>query len=193
VSISSCDVVSTLTETLCTNCPYFEEECDVNLEQLDICASMVTGKIPIKLLYPIERVGLALTGQHIADACKVDKELADDVYRLIRGIDSTRQYENMWEDEPYINDYTREEQVLFIANILLGGHGVESIEGNYLDGYYQNVQLSYVNMGDTYSTTIIFDNLRQDFLLTSWGDIVENERRQRNLRIQFLLICESLV
>ena len=65
---------------------------------------------------------------------------------------------------------------------VLGGFGVEPITtGGYLDHYHQNIQAVYVNMGDTYDLTILFDNKTQKFVLTSWGDWVErHEKRLQN-------------
>lgn len=49
---------------------------------------------------------------------------------------------------------------------ILKGCGVEYIDGN---GDWPSI--SYVNMGDTYDTTVMFVNGR--FRIGSWGDIVE--------------------
>jgi|TARA_Y100000034_G_scaffold133551_1_gene199319 hypothetical protein len=168
-----------LTGVLCNDCHNLDK-CQGNLDQLNVCViNLQPFDVTPDLEYPIdEPEGIALTVRHIADAFEIDDKLANDVYRLIVDLDSTEKYANMWEDQPYINDYSRAEKVLFICNILLDGHGVESVEGNYLDGYYQTIQLEYVNMGDTYSTTIIHDNLKEKFVLTSWGNIVENEEER---------------
>ena len=61
-------------------------------------------------------------------------------------------------------------------NELLEGHGVESIrmEEVYLDSYWSNTIGLYVNMGDTYNTTIVYSIIDDSFLLTSWGDYYED-------------------
>ena len=55
------------------------------------------------------------------------------------------------------------------ANELLEGHGVEAIDGSY------GAPLYYVNMGDTYDTTLMYDAEEDEYLIGSWGDIVEND------------------
>lgn len=57
------------------------------------------------------------------------------------------------------------------ANELLGGYGVEAVEGE--DG---NVLFTYVNMGDTYVLTLVRHGGR--YLVTSWGDLVERLERR---------------
>ena len=56
---------------------------------------------------------------------------------------------------------------------LIGGNGIETIP----EGSNQNSpELAYVNMGDTYSTTIIFHS--GNFHVGNWGDIVERGNYQ---------------
>ena len=55
-------------------------------------------------------------------------------------------------------------------NELLDGCGVEGIPEGHDD---DSPGLSFVNMGDTYDTTIVFVEDRRVWRVTSWGDIVE--------------------
>lgn len=48
------------------------------------------------------------------------------------------------------------------------GHGCEGVCWNC-----GREGLSYLNMGDTYDTTILFDSRTEQFRLGSWGDFVE--------------------
>ena len=60
----------------------------------------------------------------------------------------------------------------------IGGYGVEAIEGNWHDRYYQNIVALYVNMGDVYDATILYNTVTNAFSVTTVGDFVEhNERR----------------
>lgn len=61
------------------------------------------------------------------------------------------------------------------ANKELHGYGIEPIrkEGAYVDKYYYDIVGLYVNMGDTYDKTIVFDTENRQFLITSYGDFVE--------------------
>lgn len=71
------------------------------------------------------------------------------------------------------------DRVLDHCNTLLHGYGVESIQGHeQIDRYYYNIHILYVNMGDTYEPTILYDTLKERWYCCSWGDIVEaNPRR----------------
>lgn len=52
-------------------------------------------------------------------------------------------------------------------NSLLDGYGVEVIRG---DSY---AVAEYINMGDTYNTTLLYDVNEDEFYVTTWGDWVE--------------------
>lgn len=65
---------------------------------------------------------------------------------------------------------------LSALNELLDGHGIEPInrESEWVNSYWQDCIANYINMGDTYITTIVYDTINESFLLTSWGDFYEN-------------------
>ena len=69
----------------------------------------------------------------------------------------------------------RADVMLEIANLILNGHGVEAIrvEGTYVDSHYLDIVALYVNMGDTYDATVLYDTREEKFLVTSWGDFCE--------------------
>lgn len=75
-----------------------------------------------------------------------------------------------------------EDKVDFILeyfNTLLNGHGIEFIRnGKMWSRYYHDMALLYVNTGDTYSTTFAYDVRQEKFIVTSWGDWFENEKKQ---------------
>ena len=54
---------------------------------------------------------------------------------------------------------------------LIGGFGREFI-GNGRQG------VSYINMGDTYANTVLYDYKAERFLVGCWGDIVEREPKR---------------
>ena len=62
-------------------------------------------------------------------------------------------------------------RILQTADKMMNGHGVERISG--VGG-----GLMYVNMGDTYDTTLIYDYKTNRFVVSSWGDIVERQPRR---------------
>jgi len=61
------------------------------------------------------------------------------------------------------------------ADGLLDGHGIEHIRSR--NG---KAEAYYVNMGDTYTTTILLDTSKDRIWITSWGDWLEVEERQGN-------------
>ena len=79
-------------------------------------------------------------------------------------------------------DERGEEMVMEAANEIIGGYGVEAISGRWNDHYHQELQLSYVNLGDTYTTTLVCDLENMRFQVTSWGDWFETHERERELR-----------
>jgi len=81
------------------------------------------------------------------------------------------------------NAHTHEQvdKALDSINQLLHGYGVEAIRGKFIDNYYQDINLLYVNLGDTYIPTIIYDTKKERFLVCSWGDIVESQPKQFDL------------
>jgi hypothetical protein len=62
----------------------------------------------------------------------------------------------------------------YADKVVLDAHGIEYLQhrGRPGQGAY------YVNMGDTYDTTLLLDTRKDRFLVTSWGDFVESEERQ---------------
>jgi len=65
---------------------------------------------------------------------------------------------------------------------LIGGYGVEAIEGNGNDRYYMDTVALYVNMGDTYNTTVLYNTQIDKYAIVSWGDWVERNQRRYDIR-----------
>lgn len=69
------------------------------------------------------------------------------------------------------------------ADRRLEGHGVEAIRGDYhVDNYYYDIVALYVNMGDTYNGTILYETDTGRFLVTTMGDWVEQNERRYNIQ-----------
>ncbi len=53
--------------------------------------------------------------------------------------------------------------------------GVEVItdEDAWVDRYHYNIVAAYVNVGDTYTATLLYDTQAGEFLVTSYGDWLE--------------------
>ena len=71
------------------------------------------------------------------------------------------------------------DEVIERFNLWLDGHGVEPLsdERAYVSSYYMDIIALYVNEGDTYSQTLLYDTEFHTFYLTSWGDFLERWER----------------
>ena len=72
----------------------------------------------------------------------------------------------------YQQKYKYYQRVLECINKIVEGHGVEVI-GDCNSCRDEDIHAEYVNMGDTYNTTILYNRHTGTFNLTSWGDFVE--------------------
>lgn len=97
-------------------------------------------------------------------------DVADDVIGIVRGtkdpLDILATQE--WVNSCYSMPKTLELKAHAI-NELIGGYGVEAIWGD--DCFWPDVD--YINMGDTYNTTILLDRVRNTWSVTTLGDWVE--------------------
>jgi hypothetical protein len=72
---------------------------------------------------------------------------------------------------------------LDLFNDEIDAHGVEAIRGDYHAGrYYYDIVALYVNTGDTYNPTLLYETDTGRFLLTSWGDWVEHNTRKYRIQ-----------
>lgn len=68
------------------------------------------------------------------------------------------------------------EEAMDVADRILQGSGVETATvGTRTEG---DLRFSFVNFGDTYVTTLIYDNHADRFRITSYGDMVETWERR---------------
>lgn len=74
------------------------------------------------------------------------------------------------------------EAILELLNIRIGGYGTEAIFGHKeraaYPRFFLDVRAIYVNTGDTYSTTILYNTVTERFSVTSWGDFVERYEKR---------------
>lgn len=74
--------------------------------------------------------------------------------------------------------YSTVEDVLRNVNAIIGAHGVEALSAPHDDGT-PNPIAYYVNTGDTYSATLLWDVRKKRFELTTWGDWYERSPEYR--------------
>lgn len=80
-------------------------------------------------------------------------------------VPATNQYVRSLYSEPYRSGIWRVTVALHAINELVGGFGVEGLGPEY----------QYINMGDTYATTLIYDRDKDRLFIGDWGSIVEQE------------------
>jgi hypothetical protein len=66
---------------------------------------------------------------------------------------------------------------LQVIDSIIDGHGVEFLRSNQ-DTIHAFHGLEYVNMGDPYRATVLFDHASQSFSVGCWGDVVERNPRR---------------
>ncbi len=79
------------------------------------------------------------------------------------------------------NTHEKVDKALDNINKWLNGYGVESIRDNQFKGYYADIGLLYVNMGDSYAGTIVYDARKGKWFCCSIVDIVEGQPKRFNV------------
>lgn len=67
---------------------------------------------------------------------------------------------------------------LGVADRLLDGYGVEYLRPAKSDSPFRVEGISYVNMGDLYVETVIFDHKKGEYLFTDLGTFLEKNHRR---------------
>lgn len=112
----------------------------------------------------------------------ISPETADTVRGLIRGEittwDATRFPASNRGFAACYHKPRRVDRILTCLNEVLEMHGVEAIWG--VDEFWPAAY--YLNAGDTYIPTILFNRITGAFSLTCWGDFYERNQRRYSLR-----------
>lgn len=109
------------------------------------------------------------TVKTIAARLKVDDGTAKRVRALMDGSRDPLEYKGV-QCVDLQGHMSRIERQLHAIDIEIDGHGVEPVVDD-------TVVMEYINLGDTYDTTVIYDYTRSRWLVMSWGDWVEREER----------------
>ena len=67
------------------------------------------------------------------------------------------------------------DSILSAVSDFIGGYGIEAISGDDWVSYYLDIAALYVNVGETYACTVLYEVRTGRFLVTSYGDWIENE------------------
>jgi hypothetical protein len=100
---------------------------------------------------------------------------ADDGEELKKVVDArvpaTSSYVRSLYSDPYRSRLWRTTVALHAMNEVMGTHGVESLgpprSGDYAPPY------EYLNTGDSYGATLVYDRNGDRLFISSWGDIAE--------------------
>lgn len=115
-------------------------------------------------------------------ALNISAETAETVRGLIRGEIRTLDAERFPRSNAYFNSCynrpSRLDRIMECLNEVLGTYGVESIGEVQMYG----PPAEYLNAGDTYAETVVFDHLAGNFKLTSWGDWLEKNEGKTAFR-----------
>jgi hypothetical protein len=75
------------------------------------------------------------------------------------------------------------DRIIEKLNFIMEGYGVEAIIGRTeTHKYWDDTVALYINMGDTYNPTIIYDVNDEKFVVTTWGDWVEENQEKYNIK-----------
>lgn len=110
----------------------------------------------------------------VADSFHIEIKKAEQILKLIKYKENPIDYPSVkkWIIECY-NSPSIDGLIMCALNEILEGHGIESIKGEWQNGYWCDIQATYVNMGDTYAMTIINDR-DLGFVMTCIGDHIEH-------------------
>jgi len=89
------------------------------------------------------------------------------------------------EDMNSVNHDVDVDEAMIHIDSIIQGYGVELIrnEERYYSDYWGNVVGVFVNMGDTYTRTIVYSIQDEIFYLTTWGDFYEGLERRASVNV----------
>lgn len=98
----------------------------------------------------------------------------EELETLVEKVPATQRYVRSLFSSPYDGSAGwRITVAMHAINEILGGFGVEGLGGSH----DRAPLYEYVNMGDTYATTLLYDNDKDRLFISSWGDVVESDPR----------------
>jgi len=114
---------------------------------------------------------MAWTVERVAEHLSIDAQTAETVIGIVRGtVDPfTIPAVATWRDQCYHEPKVNPEVRMKALDAILKTYGTEAIWGNSAT---QPVA-EYCNTGDSYGSTVLYDYSRGRYLLTTWGDWVE--------------------
>lgn len=102
------------------------------------------------------------------------------IVHLITGLSNPDQYEsvqNLLRDCYHEPDYHH--KLMTALNEILTGHGIETIK--LTENWASPPDYEYINQGDQYTPTIMYDCQTGDFFVSSWEDVFETHLENSEL------------
>lgn len=110
--------------------------------------------------------------EYVADTLNIDEGQAQAVIDLVTDrldpeiVDGVREWTRRCIHRP-----TGIGLVMYAIDRVTEGHGVEGVRSD--DEGSHGADFEYVNQGDTYTMTVVFDHRTNQFLMTTMGDMIE--------------------
>jgi hypothetical protein len=107
----------------------------------------------------------AATAKNIAEWFRIDADKAKAIAATLKAADSVEAVD----------------AALAYADQMLEAHGIEALrggEGYHVSRYYGDIVALYVNTGDAYTATIIYETEPRRFHVWTYGDFVEKKQRK---------------
>ena len=132
-----------------------------------------------QLYYYSER-GYTKVEKHVIENLsnlQTDLETIEIVNGILSGSIDPMNYSNVknWMRQ-CISEPNADEMKMRAINQILEGYGIESVRTSiWKNGYWCDILCTYVNMGDSYITTVIHHR-KHGFMISSIGDVVEKNK-----------------
>ena len=132
-----------------------------------------------QLYYYSER-GYTKVEKHVIEGLtnlQTDPETIEIVNGILSGSIDPKNYSNVknWLRQCY-NEPSADELKMCAINQALQGYGIEAIRtSKWKNGHWCDILCTYVNMGDSYITTVIHHR-KHGFMISSIGDVVEKNK-----------------
>jgi hypothetical protein len=99
------------------------------------------------------------------------------VAHLVTGLNTPEQYNSVQElIKQCFNPPGWSHKTLTALNEIIEGHGVEAIW--LTEDKHRTPDYEYINQGDPYVPTIMYDCCNGDFFIAAWGDILEEHQEE---------------
>lgn len=130
----------------------------------------------------------APTKKRLCDLLNLEPKAASLIKRLASSVDDRERLETLiekhcaetWEyakrchSWPFDSAMWRRTMVLHAIDCIMDTYGVEAL-GECSDDGRQGPPFEYMNTGDSYVLTLVYDRIKDKLFISSWGDVVERE------------------